>query len=99
MGTFHGRRNTRSRILKRSIIISGHKTSISLEDEFWDGLREIAAQQGVTMSTLVTTLDTNRQHLNLSSMIRLFVLDHYRAQADARRSVNEKGHPVRSGRP
>jgi predicted DNA-binding ribbon-helix-helix protein len=102
MGTFHGRRNTRSRILKRSIIISGHKTSISLEDEFWDGLREIAAQQGVTMSTIVSTLDSDRQHLNLSSMIRLFVLDHYRAQANLRRSVedpNKKGYPVRSRRP
>jgi predicted DNA-binding ribbon-helix-helix protein len=92
----------KSRVLKRSIIISGRKTSISLEDEFWDGLREIAAQQGVTMSTLVSTIDTNLQHQNLSSAIRLFVLDHYRAQANPRRSVegpNEKGHPVRFGRP
>jgi predicted DNA-binding ribbon-helix-helix protein len=92
----------KSRVLKRSIIISGRKTSISLEDEFWDGLREIAALQGVTMSTLVSTIDTNLQHQNLSSAIRLFVLDHYRAQANPRRSVegpNEKGHPVRSGRP
>jgi predicted DNA-binding ribbon-helix-helix protein len=71
----------KSRILKRSINISGRKTSISLENEFWDALREIAAQRGATMSALVSTLDTNRQHLNLSSMIRLFVLDHYRAQA------------------
>jgi predicted DNA-binding ribbon-helix-helix protein len=100
MGMFHGRRNTR--VLKRSIIISGRKTSISLEDEFWEGLREIAAQQGTTMSALASTIDTNLQHQNLSSVIRLFVLDHYRAQANPRRSVegpNEKGHPVRSGRP
>jgi predicted DNA-binding ribbon-helix-helix protein len=92
----------KSRVLKRSIVISGRKTSISLEDEFWDALREISAQQGATMSALVSTIDTNLQHLNLSSAIRLFVLDHYRAQADPRRSVedlNEKGHPVRSGRP
>jgi predicted DNA-binding ribbon-helix-helix protein len=95
-------RTQKSRVLKRSIFISGRKTSISLEDEFWEALREIAAQQGVTMSTLVSTIDTNRQHPNLSSMIRLFVLDHYRTQADPRRSVedpNEKGNPVRSGRP
>jgi predicted DNA-binding ribbon-helix-helix protein len=92
----------KSRVLKRSIIISGRKTSISIEDEFWDGFREIAAQQGVTMSTLASTIYTNLQHLNLSSAIRLFVLEHYRAQADPRRSVedpNEKGHPVGSGRP
>jgi predicted DNA-binding ribbon-helix-helix protein len=93
----------KSRVKKRSIVIAGHKTSMSLENEFWDALREIAAQQGATMSALVSTIDTNRQHQNLSSMIRLFVLDHYRAQADPRRSAegpsNEKGHPVRSERP
>jgi predicted DNA-binding ribbon-helix-helix protein len=91
----------KSRVLKRSIVISGRNTSMSLEDEFWDALREIAAQQGTSMSALVSTLDSDRQHQNLSSTIRLFVLDHYRAQADAGQSVedNEKGHPVRSGRP
>jgi predicted DNA-binding ribbon-helix-helix protein len=72
-----------SRVLKRSIVIAGHKTSISLEDEFWNALREIAAQQGTSMSALVSTLDSDRQHQNLSSTIRLFVLDHYRAQARA----------------
>jgi predicted DNA-binding ribbon-helix-helix protein len=89
----------KSRILKRSIIISGRNTSITLEDEFWE--REIAAQQETSMSALVSTVDTNRQHINLSSMIRLFVLDHYRAQADAGQveAPDEKGHPVRSGRP
>ena len=61
--------------------------------------------QGATVGTLVATIDSdrnNRQESNLSSAIRLFVLDHYRAQADARRSAEghiEKGHPVRSGRP
>ena len=92
----------KSRVFKRSVVIGGHKTSISLEDAFWDALREIATQQGVTMSALVSTIDSDRQHNNLSSAIRLFVLDHYRALADAHRSAegpNEKGHPVRSGRP
>jgi predicted DNA-binding ribbon-helix-helix protein len=92
-----------SRVLKRSIVISGRNTSVSLEDEFWDALREIATQQGATMSALVSTLDSDRQHQNLCSMIRLFVLDHYRAQADPRRSAeglsNEKDHPVRFERP
>jgi predicted DNA-binding ribbon-helix-helix protein len=54
------------------------------------------------MGTLVSSIDVDRKHGNLSSAIRLFVLDHYRAQADARRSAEgpiEKHHPVRSGRP
>jgi predicted DNA-binding ribbon-helix-helix protein len=92
----------KSRVLKRSVVNAGHKTSISLEDAFWDALREIAAARGVTTAALVSTINTNRQHSNLSSAIRLIVLDHYRAQADARRSAEgptEKGHPVRSGRP
>jgi predicted DNA-binding ribbon-helix-helix protein len=92
----------KSRVIKRSIVIAGHKTSISLEDAFWNSLREIATARGVTLSTLVSTIDGDRQHTNLSSAIRLFVLDHYRAKADARRPAEgpiEKGHPVRSGRP
>jgi predicted DNA-binding ribbon-helix-helix protein len=92
----------KSRVIKRSIVIAGHKTSVSLEDQFWDALREIATAQGTAVGTLVSTIDGDRQHNNLSSTIRLFVLDHYRAQADARRSAEgpiENGHPVRSGRP
>jgi predicted DNA-binding ribbon-helix-helix protein len=92
----------KSRVLKRSIVIAGHKTSISIEDEFWDALREIATARGTPVGTLVSSIDVDRQHNNLSSTIRLFVLDHYRAQADARRSAEgpiEKHHPVRSGRP
>jgi predicted DNA-binding ribbon-helix-helix protein len=90
------------RVLKRSIVIAGHKTSISIEDEFWDALREIATARGTPVGTLVSSIDVDRQHNNLSSTIRLFVLDHYRAQADARRSAEgpiEKDHPVRSGQP
>jgi predicted DNA-binding ribbon-helix-helix protein len=92
----------KSRVLKRSIVIAGHKTSVSLEDQFWDALREIATARGSPMGTLVSSIDVDRKHGNLSSAIRLFVLDHYRAQADARRSAEgpiEKHHPVRSGRP
>jgi predicted DNA-binding ribbon-helix-helix protein len=72
----------KSRVFKRSITIAGHKTSITLEDAFWDALREIATAQGVTTATLVSTINTDRQHTNLSSAIRLFVLDHYRALAE-----------------
>ena len=70
----------KSPVVKRSIVIAGHKTSVSLEDAFWKGLKEIAGDRDVTLSDLVATIDTERRHGNLSSAIRLFVLDHYRGQ-------------------
>jgi predicted DNA-binding ribbon-helix-helix protein len=70
----------KSPVIKRSIVIAGHKTSVSLEDAFWKGLKEIAVARHVTLSDLVASIDTERHHGNLSSAIRLFVLDHYRAQ-------------------
>ena len=70
----------KSPVIKRSIVIAGHKTSVSLEDAFWKGLKEIADDRDVTLSDLVSSIDTDRQHGNLSSAIRLFVLDHYRNQ-------------------
>lgn len=68
----------KSPVVKRSIVIAGHKTSVSLEDAFWRGLKEIANGREMTLSDLVATIDTDRRHGNLSSAIRLFVLDHYR---------------------
>jgi predicted DNA-binding ribbon-helix-helix protein len=70
----------KSPVVKRSIVIAGHKTSVSLEDAFWKGLKEIAGGRDVTLSDLVSTIDSDRRHGNLSSAIRLFVLDYYRAQ-------------------
>ena len=70
----------KSPVVKRSIVIAGHKTSVSLEDAFWKGLKDIAGGREMTLSDLVATIDTDRRHGNLSSAIRLFVLDHYRAQ-------------------
>ena len=70
----------KSPVVKRSIVIAGHKTSVSLENEFWKGLKEIADDRDVTLSDLVSSIDTDRQQGNLSSAIRLFVLDHYRNQ-------------------
>jgi predicted DNA-binding ribbon-helix-helix protein len=69
----------KSPVIKRSIVIAGHKTSVSLEDAFWKGLKEIADDRDVTLSDLVSSIDTDRQQGNLSSAIRLFVLDHYRS--------------------
>lgn len=70
----------KSPVIKRSIVVAGHKTSVSLEDAFWRGLREIAANREMPLSDLVGAIDGDRQHGNLSSAIRLFVFDHYRAQ-------------------
>jgi predicted DNA-binding ribbon-helix-helix protein len=70
----------KSRIIKRSVIVSGHKTSISLEEDFWSGLKEIAQANGASVAQTVTEIDTTRQHGNLSSAIRLFVLGHVRDQ-------------------
>ena len=68
----------KSSVIKRSVVISGHKTSISLEDAFWSGLKEIAHAQGASLSQTITEIDTTRRQNNLSSAIRLFVLDHVR---------------------
>ena len=67
----------KSFVVKRSIAIVGHKTSVSLEDAFWKTLKEIAEGRHMTVSDLVTVIDSERQHANLSSAIRLFVLDYY----------------------
>ena len=68
----------KSLVVKRSIIIAGHKTSVSLEDDFWKGLKEIAASRGLTLAELASAVDSQRQSGNLSSNLRLFVLEHYR---------------------
>jgi predicted DNA-binding ribbon-helix-helix protein len=79
---------TKSQIIKRSIVIAGHKTSVSLEDAFWIGLKEIATDRDVGLSELVRIIDTDRQYGNLSSAIRLFVLGFYRDQM-----ANDRGPP------
>jgi predicted DNA-binding ribbon-helix-helix protein len=70
----------KSPVVKRSIVVAGHKTSVSLEDAFWRGLKEIAKGRGLTLSEIVAAIDSGRAQGNLSSALRLFVLDHYRAQ-------------------
>ena len=70
-----------SPVVKRSIVIAGHKTSVSLEDAFWQGLQQVANERDMTLSDLVAGIDTERHHGNLSSAIRLFVLDYYRERA------------------
>ncbi len=67
----------KSSVIKRSIVIDGHKTSVSLEDAFWDDLKKIAHARHVTLSELVTKIDLTREQGNLSSAIRLFVLQRF----------------------
>jgi predicted DNA-binding ribbon-helix-helix protein len=80
----------KSPVVKRSIVFAGRKTRVSLEDAFWQGLKKIAGECDMTLSDLVATIDHDRQHGNLSSAIRLFVLRSYQDQtsnhqADRRR--------------
>ena len=65
-------------IVKRSVVVAGHQTSISLEELFWKSLKEIAKQRRTTLTDLVADIDKSRDGGNLSSAIRLFVLQHYR---------------------
>ena len=67
--------------VKRSILLAGYKTSVSLEDEFWTALKEIAGDRHVTFSKLISGIDKQRQHGNLSSTLRLFALEYYRGKA------------------
>jgi predicted DNA-binding ribbon-helix-helix protein len=81
-----------SPVIKRSIDVGGHKTSISLEDDFWRALKAIALRHRITVSNLVGSIDSQRQHGNLSSAVRLFVLNHYRQQISARADENAHQH-------
>ena len=71
----------KSPVVKRSIVVAGHKTSVSLEEAFWNGMKEISGLRDMTLSELVGEIDSNRQQGNLSSAIRLFVLDYFRSRA------------------
>jgi len=93
---------TPSRIVKRSVKIAGHDSSVSLEDAFWSALREIAVIQNMGMSELVSRIAKHRQNMNLSSAIRVFVLDHYRQAASNRHQRmamqnHEPGPPMTLG--
>ena len=71
----------KSSVIKRSVTIGGHKTSVTLEDLFWQALHEIADTRRVPLKSLLDEIDLKRQTANMSSHIRLFVLDYYRSRA------------------
>jgi predicted DNA-binding ribbon-helix-helix protein len=89
----------KSPVVKRSIVIAGHKTSVSLEDAFWRGLKDIAESREMTLSDIVATIDTDRRHGNLSSAIRLFVLNHYRGTAGNERPAQNQPRDAADTRP
>ena len=76
----------KSAIVKRSVSLAGHKTSISLEDAFWNYLREIADSRGVSVSVVVSEIQAQDRQTNLSSAIRLFVLEHACERVEAAES-------------
>jgi predicted DNA-binding ribbon-helix-helix protein len=78
----------KSVVVKRSVVVAGHKTSISLEDPFWKSLKEIAGFRHMTLSALLIAIDSERHEGNLSSAIRLFVLKHYRDQLEIRERLD-----------
>lgn len=73
----------KSSIAKRSVVIGGHKTSVSLEEPFWQAVREITDKRSITVSELLREIDQARDSTNLSSAVRVFVLDQFRQRANA----------------
>ncbi|HZP70821.1 MAG TPA: ribbon-helix-helix domain-containing protein [Pseudolabrys sp.] len=71
----------KSSVLKRSVAVGGHRTSVSLENEFWTQLKEIASAKHTTLSQLIGQIDQERESGNLSSAIRVYVLEHSRELA------------------
>jgi predicted DNA-binding ribbon-helix-helix protein len=80
-------------VVKRSVIVGGHKTSVSLEDAFWTSLKDIATRRGITLSTQIASIDTSRRTGNLSSAIRLYVLEHFRTRATSTIFIGERQAP------
>ena len=78
----------KSVVVRHSVAVNGRKTSISLEDEFWRALQEIAACQNESLSRLVEKIDRDRSNINLSSAIRVFVFEHFR-------KADSKHQPIR----
>ena len=70
----------KSLVIKHSVIIDGFKTSISLEDAFWECLRKIANERGETLTQILTGIDERRKAKNLSSTIRVFILEYYKGR-------------------
>jgi len=89
---------TKSAVTKRSVVIGGHKTSVSLEDPFWAEVRSIADAEKMTVSSLLRRIDRERSNANLSSAIRVYVLENVRDRANRpRRAEGELHRPASNG--
>ena len=78
----------KSLIVKQSVTIHGHHSSVTLESAFWNALKEIAVAQNISANALVSKIDGEREASNLSSAIRVYVVEHYRLVANASTSDN-----------
>ena len=78
-----------SPIRKRTVKVAGHTTSVSLEEPFWQALREIAAEREMTTSALLNSIASKRVEGNLSSALRVAVLQHFRAICQSKRSPEQ----------
>jgi predicted DNA-binding ribbon-helix-helix protein len=87
-----------STIVGRGVKIKGRQTNVSLEDAFWNGLREISTNRGVEVGELVATIDAERRFNNLSSAIRVFVLEYYMVQIPRRRRSAKQRHRAKRRR-
>ncbi len=79
----------KSAVIKHSILINSRKTSVSLENEFWLGLREIADHEHITVPVLVEEIDRSRETCNLSSAIRVYVFNHFRRERGQRIGLSD----------
>jgi predicted DNA-binding ribbon-helix-helix protein len=79
-------------IMKRSIVLEGHKTSVSLEDAFWEALKDIATWKRKTVTELVSSVNLDRKHANLSSALRLFVLNYYQTPSARLNGTSSADH-------
>ena len=82
----------KSTIVKRSIVLAGHKTSVSLEDAFWGALKDIAKWKRKTVTELVSSVNLDRKHANLSSALRLFVLNYYQTPSARLNGTSSADH-------
>jgi predicted DNA-binding ribbon-helix-helix protein len=81
--------NAKSAVTKRSVVIGGHKTSVSLEEPFWTEVRAIATAEQITVSSLLRRIARERTNANLSSPIRVYVLEHVRDRANGLHAKHE----------
>jgi predicted DNA-binding ribbon-helix-helix protein len=77
-----------SLVVKHSVIINRRSTCVSLEDVFWTALKEIAQERGETLPRLISRIDADRQSANLSSVLRVFILEYYRYRLHDKMAVS-----------